>query len=270
MNYELIYKDFINNRKNILLELNDKISYEHHHIIPRSFGGNNNAENIIILSTKEHLFAHHLLYKMKSLNSKEHHQMLNALVLFIKFKKNLKLSLNEMVKIREEYILKNSAKYKRWYHNTFKEFYLDFRINNEDFIKNENLIPGRIKRTSKRKLSEIEKIQCKKNALKLWENQVFKEKMLKILKSEKRKINVSLGCKKYYKEHPTIMKERNLIVNKNPEKIKKMAKSHLGMKRSDESKKRMSISAKNRNSFGINNSNFKYFYKTPFRYIFIY
>lgn len=37
---------------------------EKHHIIPRSLGGNNAAENIAILTAKEHYVCHHLLTKM--------------------------------------------------------------------------------------------------------------------------------------------------------------------------------------------------------------
>jgi hypothetical protein len=60
MNYKKIYNDFIDNRKS------KKINgyYEVHHIIPRSFGGNNNESNLIKLTSADHFFAHILLAKI--------------------------------------------------------------------------------------------------------------------------------------------------------------------------------------------------------------
>lgn len=43
---------------------NDGVFYERHHIIPKSMGGNNSKENIILLKPKEHYVVHHLLTKM--------------------------------------------------------------------------------------------------------------------------------------------------------------------------------------------------------------
>lgn len=38
--------------------------YELHHIYPKSLGGTNNADNLVLLSAKEHFVVHHLLTKM--------------------------------------------------------------------------------------------------------------------------------------------------------------------------------------------------------------
>ena len=38
--------------------------YELHHIVPRSFGGSDEPKNLVALTAKEHLIAHHLLYKV--------------------------------------------------------------------------------------------------------------------------------------------------------------------------------------------------------------
>ena len=50
---------------------------ESHHIIPRSLGGNDNPENIVNLTAREHFVCHWLLVKMTT--GKDHHKMLNAL-----------------------------------------------------------------------------------------------------------------------------------------------------------------------------------------------
>lgn len=60
MDYINIYDRFISSRRNT-----DKSGYtEKHHIKPRSFGGDDSKENIIILSAREHFFAHMLLAKI--------------------------------------------------------------------------------------------------------------------------------------------------------------------------------------------------------------
>lgn len=64
MNYEKIYKDFIDSRK----ELNKtrKLDFKNiHHIIPKSLGGSiTSKDNLIELTFKEHLFAHLLLFRI--------------------------------------------------------------------------------------------------------------------------------------------------------------------------------------------------------------
>ena len=51
---------------------------EKHHIIPRSFGGSNNKDNIAILTAREHYIAHLLLWKMP-MPLKWHNKMTMAL-----------------------------------------------------------------------------------------------------------------------------------------------------------------------------------------------
>lgn len=49
---------------------------EKHHIIPRCLGGDNSAENIVILTAREHFVCHRLLIKMVNKNHK--HKMVYA------------------------------------------------------------------------------------------------------------------------------------------------------------------------------------------------
>ena len=51
---------------------------ERHHIIPRSLGGTDDAENITFITTREHFVCHWLLIKIYSIGE-EHWKMLNAL-----------------------------------------------------------------------------------------------------------------------------------------------------------------------------------------------
>jgi hypothetical protein len=54
--------------------------YEKHHIIPRSLGGSNDKNNLILLTAKEHFLAHFLLYKHYKHNENTYamHKMAHA------------------------------------------------------------------------------------------------------------------------------------------------------------------------------------------------
>jgi len=71
--YTRWYYDIINRAKIRILE-----SYtEKHHIIPRSLGGSNSADNLIELTAREHLICHWLLIKMTK--GEAYYKMLCAL-----------------------------------------------------------------------------------------------------------------------------------------------------------------------------------------------
>jgi hypothetical protein len=61
MNYIKAYENLISTRK-----IREQITgyTEKHHIIPKSFGGTNSTENMVILTAREHFIAHLLLAKM--------------------------------------------------------------------------------------------------------------------------------------------------------------------------------------------------------------
>lgn len=61
MDYKRIYDNLISSRKLLNRNKKDGNYYEKHHIVPVSLGGNNDKENLILLTAKEHLFAHLLL-----------------------------------------------------------------------------------------------------------------------------------------------------------------------------------------------------------------
>lgn len=60
MDYESIYYKLVESRKNRILDINE--NYERHHIIPVSWNGNNDKNNIVSLTYREHLIAHKLLF----------------------------------------------------------------------------------------------------------------------------------------------------------------------------------------------------------------
>lgn len=61
MNYVTIYDNLINRAK---IRKTDLGYYEKHHVIPRCLGGNDNKDNIVKLTAREHLVAHLCLVKM--------------------------------------------------------------------------------------------------------------------------------------------------------------------------------------------------------------
>lgn len=65
--------------ENAKLKNNQTVYIERHHIIPRSFGGNNSKHNLVNLTAREHFICHLLLTKMT--NGENRHKMLHAFML---------------------------------------------------------------------------------------------------------------------------------------------------------------------------------------------
>lgn len=74
MNYQKIYDALISRAKG---RVYCRGYHERHHIVPRSLGGTNNADNIAVLTFREHFLAHWLLVKIHK--NKEKQKMQYAL-----------------------------------------------------------------------------------------------------------------------------------------------------------------------------------------------
>ena len=64
MNWTVIYKNLIDNA---LLEKRTKsteIYYENHHIVPKHMGGDNSENNLVLLTFREHVLAHYILWRI--------------------------------------------------------------------------------------------------------------------------------------------------------------------------------------------------------------
>jgi hypothetical protein len=75
MNYKKAYNSIINkaikeNRKKLLINDKDYVYYELHHIIPRCLNGQDNKENLVLLTAREHFLCHLFLWKLYPSNSK--------------------------------------------------------------------------------------------------------------------------------------------------------------------------------------------------------
>jgi len=64
MNYKKIYDQIIEKRKPDI----PNGYVEVHRIIPRTFGGSNDKENLVAITAREHFICHLLLTKLDSMN----------------------------------------------------------------------------------------------------------------------------------------------------------------------------------------------------------
>ena len=63
MNYLNLYNNLISSRKQLIRKKGYGVYYEKHHIFPKWLGGSNAADNLVLLTAKEHFIAHLLLWK---------------------------------------------------------------------------------------------------------------------------------------------------------------------------------------------------------------
>lgn len=74
--YERWYYSIINKAQSQLRSKNGEVYYEIHHIIPKSLGGLDSEENLVLLTGREHFICHWLLYKFSEGVAK--HKMAHA------------------------------------------------------------------------------------------------------------------------------------------------------------------------------------------------
>jgi hypothetical protein len=116
MDYEKIYKKLIESRVNLNRKKNKKEYFEKHHIKPKSLGGSDEKDNLVLLTTKEHFLAHLLLIKIH-IEKKENYKMCLALWRMSNgnFKMRNIISLRQYVSIKENFRKIISEKLKEQY-----------------------------------------------------------------------------------------------------------------------------------------------------------
>lgn len=80
MNYQKIYNNIIENAKTQNRQ-KGTVYYESHHIVPKSVGGSNKKENLVLLTPKEHFICHRLLIEIYKNDHKKHLSMLRAFIM---------------------------------------------------------------------------------------------------------------------------------------------------------------------------------------------
>lgn len=84
MNYNKLYNEIIEKRK---IEIPSGYT-EEHHIVPRSLGGTDDKDNLVLLTAKEHFICHLLLTKMYPKGSNEYYKMCHAFLMMLTKSKN--------------------------------------------------------------------------------------------------------------------------------------------------------------------------------------
>jgi hypothetical protein len=104
MDYNKIYDQIINRALNANRLKNTGIYFESHHIIPKSLGGTNNSNNLVLLTAKEHFIAHKLLCEIYPDNTKLKYSLWAMMNLSNRNQRRIyKISSREYEMIRFEY-----------------------------------------------------------------------------------------------------------------------------------------------------------------------
>ena len=114
------------------------------------------------------------------------------------------------------------------------------QIVNQDFLKGNNIYNLKEGGYGNCKWSDKALQRLSEAATKRWQNPEYQKLMKVSLNSVSRKNKISKKVKEWIKNNPDAHKARMLKINKNPNKIKKTAASHLGMKRSNKAKENIS------------------------------
>ena len=157
------------------------------------------------------------------------------------------------------------------YHPDRIEFVNKQRQQTIELWKNEEFRNKRIKEFRSRKLSQKTKDRISYIQKQNWQDPDYKERMLRsrspITDEQRQKMSASKLGKSFTESHKEKIskslinkpksKEHSNKINKNPEKIKKTAEKHRGMKRSDVARENMSKAKKGKSP---HNKGKKYYY----------
>lgn len=107
MDYEANYNEYIDYVKTLNREREGETLYEFHHIIPKSLGGGDDKENLVLLTYREHYLAHYLLWKIY--NNKE---MMFSFWLMNNTKDKINFKINSKIysKLKSNFIEQQSKK----------------------------------------------------------------------------------------------------------------------------------------------------------------
>ena len=112
MNWSKIYIDLVMSRKHRGNAKN--IGYELHHIVPKSLGGDDSDDNLVLLTPREHFLAHLLLVK-NSTTTNQKTKMGYALNMMMNTRNNLEAKNSRLYELfRTEYNKNHISKTAKW------------------------------------------------------------------------------------------------------------------------------------------------------------
>lgn len=247
MDYQIIYNQIIERAQKRTLE-----GYkEKHHIFPKCLGGNNNKENLVELTAREHFLCHMLLCEIYPNNIKLYH----ALWMMSNVKKRKNFQYKDFISSRqyERLKIKRNLLLKEHWYKKRKEQGLIIEENN--IIRFQSLYPNMV-------LSENNKHcinYCYNNSLNV------KDIICKCNNSIKRFQNYTQGYKQYCsqkcanlynKEKSLQTKENNGLWNNSKERIRKKEIKNLS-KKEIEQLRRKRIGDKQKGKTKLGNSHGK-------------
>jgi hypothetical protein len=164
--YKLWHDNIIAKAKNRLLEGYKEV----HHIIPKSCGGSNDKDNLVILTAREHYIVHLLLIKF--IEKKYYFKMIKAF--------------HSMSLMKNKYVIRNFKINNRLFEKYKKEHSEYMKLNNPSFNDEIKKKISIAKKDKKMPLSFILKMRGKKLS------QETKNKLSKSLIGNKRRLGVSI------------------------------------------------------------------------------
>ncbi len=108
MNYQKIYDELMISRKTMTRIKTGNGLLECHHIIPKSFGGSEDKDNLVLLTPKEHFLAHKLLVKISFGRDKS--KMCLALLMMCRNNQNQKRIKNSREYARVKILVSESCR----------------------------------------------------------------------------------------------------------------------------------------------------------------
>ncbi|MCK9544170.1 MAG: NUMOD3 domain-containing DNA-binding protein [Novosphingobium sp.] len=236
MNYQKIYNDLIENaksknRKRLKRDNPKFVYYERHHIVPRCMGGQNDKENLVLLTAREHFVAHKLLVEIYPKNGKLYCAIFKMINCSNKFQdRNYIVSSREYDKIRKE----------------FSDFMSKLKKGKRGTPHTEEFKKYLSKKFKGRKVSEETKEKLRERVVSPETRLKMREARLGKVLSKTTKEKISKNTKG--KNNPMYGKGYLLIGEKNGrfgkevslETRKKISDKNKGNKMSDELKKKMS------------------------------
>ena len=119
-NYFKHYEQLCSTRKLLNRSKGTDVYYEKHHIIPKSVGGSNSPDNLVLLTAREHYIAHLLLYNhYKAIGGNDFRKMSFALVSMLSTNKNLS---RDILNSRQYALIKEAAVNSRLGHKVLDTF----------------------------------------------------------------------------------------------------------------------------------------------------
>ena len=106
MNYKRIYNSIVENANKQNRKKKAGVLYERHHIVPKSIGGSNNRDNLVLLTPKEHYICHRLLVEIHkgTPNENKMYYAMWCMINGVGNQKRYATSSRIFTKLREEFI----------------------------------------------------------------------------------------------------------------------------------------------------------------------